>query len=84
MNKFKPLIDMFKKKTKHKITSVTITAGTDLDGKKCIDIQEVDGIKCICVHKCKVIDGLHYTKMNEESLELAIPYEPLIPLLDRL
>ena len=71
-------------KKKHEITSVTITAGTDLDGKKSILLQEVDGVKCICVHKCTIRGGLHWTKGNEDSLELAIPYESLIPLLNRL
>lgn len=74
---------MFKRKTKHEITSVTITAGTDLDGKKSIALQEVDGIKCICVHKCKVHGGLHWSKMDEDTLELAIPCK-VIKYLDRL
>ena len=71
-------------KEKHSITSVTITAGTDLDGKKSIVLQEVDGVKCICVHKCKVEGGLHLSKMDSSTLEIAIPYEHIIPLLDRL
>ena len=69
---------------KHTITSITITAGIDLDGRKSIAIQEVDGVKCICVHKCKTVGELHYSTMDEKSLKVAIPYEHLYPLLAQM
>ena len=72
------------KRKKHEITSITFTAGTDLDRKKSIAIQEVDGVKCVCVHKCRVIGELHFSTMDEKSLEIAIPYEHLYPLLARM
>ena len=73
---------MFKKK--HDVGGLAITAGTDLDGKKSITLQMVDGERCICVHKCKIEGGLHWSKMDASTLEVAIPYEDIIPLLDRL
>ena len=58
---------------KMKITGCTITtAGVTKDGKYSLALCEVDGEPCLCLHKCEVRDGLHYSPMNDDSLITAI------------
>ena len=38
----------------HIVSNMCTTAGTDIDGRYSVTIQDVDGEECICVHKCHV------------------------------
>lgn len=58
---------------KPKITgSCLVTAGVTADGQYSLAIQEVDGRNCLCVHKCEVVDGLHWSTMDDKSLVTCI------------
>lgn len=58
---------------KPKITSPRIvTAGVTADGRYSLAINEVDGRDCLCVHKCEVVGGLHWSAMNDKSLVTCI------------
>lgn len=65
---------------KHKTSRTFITAGLDIDNKYSVLLQTVDGLPSIALHKCREEGGLHYTKGNDESLEIAIPLERIVKL----
>lgn len=76
----KQILKLFKHKKKHNISGTVTTAGTDIDGKYSITIQEIDDIPCLCVHKCKIEGGLHWSTMNEDSFLIGIPILPILVL----
>ena len=68
-----------------KITGCTITtAGVTKDGKYSLAINEVDGEPCLCVHRCEVRGGLHYSSMDDDSLVTAISKDKLRSVLQLL
>lgn len=67
--------------TKEKVemtSGMTITAGTDLQGKYSLALREVNNVWCICVFKCRIRGGLHYTKFSPEELVCAIPIKEIL------
>jgi len=58
---------------KLKVTGCQITtAGVTKDGKYSLAINEIDGEPCLCIHRCTVKGGWHYSTMDDKSLVTAI------------
>jgi hypothetical protein len=57
-----------------------VTAGTDIEGRYSVCLQEVNDVWCICVYKCEVINGLHYFNSDERKLVCAIPLKRIFNL----
>lgn len=58
---------------KPKVTGCQITtAGVTQDGKYSLAISELDGEPCLCIHRCAVKGGLHYSTMDDRSLVTGI------------
>ena len=53
------------------------TAGVSADNKYSLTIQKYNGKSCLCIHKCSVQDGMHYSKCNNKSLITAISLDSL-------
>ena len=64
--------------SKHKVGGTVLTLGLDLDSEHTITLQDVDDMPCVCVHKHTEEGGMHWSKMNNETLELAIPVKNII------
>ena len=71
--------------TKLKITScIRTTAGVTEDGLYSLAINEVNGEPCLCVHKCEIKGGLHYSSMDDDSLVTAISKSKLERVLEMM
>lgn len=71
--------NLFKKRN-IKLGCILVMAGTDIEGRYSVCFQEVNDIWCICVYKCKVINGLHYFHSDERKLVCAIPLKRIVDL----
>ena len=78
----KRLINLFKKKNKRKVDDFVITAGTDIERKYSLSFQKVNDVWCLCVHKCEIMGGLHYTNFSNKTLVVAIHLKGIIDLYD--
>ena len=77
----KKFFDWFRKKSNRNVSRKTvITAGTDLEGKYSLSMQEVNDVWCICVHKCEIRGGFHYTSFDNNTLVCAIPIKGIVNL----
>lgn len=56
------------RKHKVKMGCTVTTAGVTDDGKYSLAINEINGEKCLAVHKCEIRGGLHWSFMDERSL----------------
>lgn len=66
-----------------KVTGCMVTtAGVTLDGKYSLAINEVNGAPCLCIHRCEVRDGLHFSSMDDASLVTAIGLDRLRSAVD--
>ena len=74
------ILKLLKRRKKHSVSEFVTTAGTDIDGRYSITIQEIDDIPCLCVHKCKIEGGLHWSMMDEKSLLIGIPIRPILDI----
>lgn len=65
-----------------RITGSTVTtAGVTYDGKYSLSVNEVDGMPCLCLHKCELRDGLHYSTLDEKSLVAVLDRDRLEAVL---
>lgn len=76
------LRNLFRKKNPRKVDSWVITAGTDLERKYSLSFQKVNDVWCICVHKCEIRGGLHYTNFSDKTLVVAIPLKRVVDLYE--
>ena len=76
----KQILKFFKRKKKHNVSGFVITAGIDIDERYSITIQEIDDIPCLCVHKCDIKGGLHWSTMDEKSFLIGIPIHPILEM----
>lgn len=76
------LRNLFRKKDNRKVGSWVITAGTDIERKYSLSFQKVNDVWCICVHKCEIIGGLHYSNFSDKTLVVAIPLKDVIDLYE--
>jgi len=60
---------MARRSRKFNITGCQVTtAGVTSDGRYSLAINEVNGVPCLCVHKCTLKGGLHMSAMDDKSL----------------
>ena len=59
---------MSEKGNKVKMGSTVVTAGVTDDGKYSLAINEINGERCLAVHKCDIRGGLHWSSMDGKSL----------------
>ena len=65
-----------------RITGSTVTtAGVTYDGRYSLSVNEVDGMPCLCLHKCELRDGLHYSTLDEKSLVAVLDRDRLEAVL---
>jgi len=65
-----------------RITSSTVTtAGATYDGRYSLSVNEVDGMPCLCLHKCELRGGLHYSTLDEKSLVAVLDRDRLEAVL---